>query len=347
MENYNNNDHTEAMNLDQPADAINHLLEAKLKAKTIQFRTVLDTLPDYIFIKDTNGVYIACNKACEAYFGYPEREIVGKTDFDLVNQSTAESFIAKDLQAIELGRSISSEEWLTLKSNGNTILSETIKTPMYDEDGELLGIVGVARDITDRRKLEEKLIETNDHLSTLVSTDTLTGIGNRRAYDTRLQQEWQRCARDKTPLCLIIFDVDYFKQYNDTYGHKAGDNCLVALAQFLQSEDFVRRPSDFLARYGGEEFAIILGNCSAEHAHDLAKDIINRVREELAIPHSLSQLALSPKVLTISAGVGCIVPSHDLSPTLLFTNADKALYEAKKSGRNRTSLAVHETALVR
>lgn len=316
-------------------------LEARLKSKTIQFRTVLDTLPDYVFIKDVNGVYLACNKACEAYFGDKEHNIVGKTDYDLVDREIADSFIAKDNQAMEMGRSVTSEEWLTLKSSGKTILSETTKTPMYDDNGQLIGLVGVARDITERRKLEEKLIETNDHLSTLVSTDTLTGIGNRRAYDSRLEQEWLRSARDQTTLCLVLLDVDYFKQYNDTYGHKAGDNCLATLASFLSNERFIRRPSDFIARYGGEEFALILGNCSPTHALDVANDVIRRVREELAIPHSTSELNITPRVLTISAGVGYITPNQSQSPADLFHLADAALYNAKSAGRNQSVMGAH------
>ena len=130
------------------------------------------------------------------------------------------------------------------------------------------------------------------------------------------------------PLSLIIFDVDFFKRYNDTYGHQAGDDCLKTIASVIQED--IKRASDLPARYGGEEFAVILPNTEISGALAIAESIRNHVRS-LAIPHAKSHI---DGRVTISAGVSCMVPAMGTFPDMLITWADKALYKAKASGRN-------------
>lgn len=185
-------------------------------------------------------------------------------------------------------------------------------------------------------------------LRMLSAMDGLTGIANRRTFDSALAQEWQRSCRSGSPLSLLMLDIDFFKQYNDTYGHLAGDNCLRAVAKQIAVS--VKRPGELVARYGGEEFAVILPDCSYEHAIALA-EIIRSGVFDLGIAHATSTVA--PKV-TVSIGVasmhslcensvrcwrteGCYhsgIPCG-MSQNNLIKVVDDLLYIAKRSGRNR------------
>jgi diguanylate cyclase (GGDEF)-like protein len=161
----------------------------------------------------------------------------------------------------------------------------------------------------------------------LSRTDGLTGIPNRRYLDEYLKREWSRSSRLGSYLTYILIDIDFFKQYNDNYGHLAGDECLKIVAQSLR--DVLSRESDFIARYGGEEFAIVLPDTAN------ATSVANRCRaciERLRIPHAFSEVA---KVVTVSVGVGTLIPRKETAPDSLMNCADRSLYRAKKSGRNR------------
>ncbi len=158
---------------------------------------------------------------------------------------------------------------------------------------------------------------------------SLTKIANRRRFDQGLHSEWKRLARERLPLSLILCDVDFFKAYNDTYGHRAGDFCLQQIAQILREN--VKRPADLVARYGGEEFAVILPNTHLKGAVKVAEDIRNSLHN-LEIEHSNSPVS---NQVTLSLGVASLIPNHYLSEDFLIGEADRALYEAKKSGRDR------------
>ncbi|HEY9602021.1 MAG TPA: diguanylate cyclase [Allocoleopsis sp.] len=177
--------------------------------------------------------------------------------------------------------------------------------------------------------LFEQLEAANRELQRLASVDGLTQVANRRRFDEYLDAEWRRLARDKQPLSLILCDVDYFKIYNDTYGHLAGDFCLQQIASVLCQ--VLKRPADLVARYGGEEFAIILPNTDATGAAIAAQAIREGIRE-LEIPHRASPV--SPYV-TVSIGVASIVPRLEASPSQLIVVADRRLYQAKAEGRDR------------
>ena len=176
------------------------------------------------------------------------------------------------------------------------------------------------------------LKQANRELELLATIDPLTRINNRRRFDETLTSEWARLRREQAPLSLIMCDVDFFKLFNDTYGHQAGDRCLRAVAEALESS--VMRPADLPARYGGEEFAVILPNTPPEGAVRVAEMIRDRICE-LRIKHDRS--SVSPYV-SISAGVSSLVPGPDVSPETLLARADEALYQAKENGRNRVVL---------
>lgn len=159
--------------------------------------------------------------------------------------------------------------------------------------------------------------------------DGLTQIPNRRYFDEYFRQEWLRSLRERQALSLILCDVDFFKPYNDTYGHQAGDDCLIRIAHTLGQT--VRRSGDVVARYGGEEFAIILPNTSTVGATRIAEDIQGAIAA-LQIPHAAS--TVSPYI-TLSLGITSLVPAPDISAETLIQCADQALYQAKRTGRDR------------
>jgi diguanylate cyclase (GGDEF)-like protein len=184
------------------------------------------------------------------------------------------------------------------------------------------------QEIQRRAAAETALQAANQALQDLVYIDALTQISNRRQFDERMVQEWKRLKREQLPLSLILCDVDYFKQYNDTYGHQAGDDCLYNIAQTLANA--VRRPPDLAARYGGEEFVVLLPNTSLEGAKDVAKKIQTHILS-LQLPHQKSAVS---QYVTASFGVTSVIPTESITPEQLLLKADRALYQAKAEGRD-------------
>ncbi len=202
--------------------------------------------------------------------------------------------------------------------------------PCRDPCGDVLGLVEAFTDITARKEAESALQRANEELARLSRTDGLTGLANRRHFDEVLRAEWLRLRREKQHLSLLLTDVDFFKRYNDTYGHQPGDLCLSSVAQAIRRR--VKRPGDVAARYGGEEFAVILPNTHPDGARYVAELIRGEV-ERLDLPHAASSVA---DHVTISIGVASLVPEDACSPDELIRRADEALYRAKEGGRNRT-----------
>jgi diguanylate cyclase (GGDEF)-like protein/PAS domain S-box-containing protein len=184
-------------------------------------------------------------------------------------------------------------------------------------------------------ELYEQLKIANLELEKMAMTDGLTLVANRRFFDKIISQEWNRLRREVGTLSLIICDIDYFKRYNDIYGHLAGDSCLKKVAQVLQEE--VKRSGDLVARYGGEKFAILLPKTDLEGAILVSEMICSKVRS-LQIPHEKSLVA---PYVTISIGVASTIPEPPLMPKTLILRADQALYEAKKNGRDRVFVAAN------
>jgi len=195
---------------------------------------------------------------------------------------------------------------------------------------------------TDRRKAREqellkmtkKLEEANLKLERLSYLDGLTGVANRRYFKDSFNKEWRDGARNNKSLSLIMVDIDFFKAYNDIYGHYSGDDCLKQVAKALS--DKLKRPRDFVARYGGEEFVVVLPDTKINEATKLAEAMRSDV-EALGIKHSGSPVS---KRVTISLGVAVTIPERNLAPEILITEADKALYQAKRGGRNRVKYRI-------
>jgi diguanylate cyclase (GGDEF)-like protein len=201
--------------------------------------------------------------------------------------------------------------------------------------GEQRRFVALLTDITDREIYAQSLRVSNQQLAELSQTDGLTGLANRRHFDRRLQEEWQRSARHGVPLALLMIDVDHFKRYNDHHGHLCGDDCLREVAQALLG--CARRSSDLVARYGGEEFAILMPHATIEEAQAQAQRCIDTMAIA-ALTHGDSPVA---PVVTLSIGVAHVEPGFDatVSPMRLLQQADLALYRAKHAGRSCSVLA--------
>jgi diguanylate cyclase (GGDEF)-like protein len=196
------------------------------------------------------------------------------------------------------------------------------------------GLVGLtvllARQIRRKTQVDRQLVTVNAQLAELAQTDPLTGLLNRRGFDSNLAREWRRCRRAGKPLSLLMLDADHFKQYNDHFGHQAGDGVLRALADCIQAT--IRRPGDIAARYGGEEFSIVLPDTDGASACRIAELIRTRI-EQLGMPHPGAGT-----VVTVSIGVSHSQPGPTGSAEELLAVADAALYESKALGRNRVTV---------
>lgn len=189
--------------------------------------------------------------------------------------------------------------------------------------------VALGRDVTEKRRLVIELEASHRHLERLAAIDELCGIPNRRHFNKCLGFEWNRLAKVGQPLSLVMIDVDYFKRYNDKYGHPAGDTCLRSVAQVLAS--CVTRSTDLVARYGGEEFVLLLPSTPQAGADRVCAKIGEQMRR-MALPHAASDVG---PFVSLSCGIATLVPRRDEAPNLIVELADEALYEAKRQGRAR------------
>jgi diguanylate cyclase (GGDEF)-like protein len=210
-------------------------------------------------------------------------------------------------------------------------------TVLSDQVAGVLHLADVNRRLTrTKRQLQQanqRLREANAVLGRLAVLDDLTRVSNRRGFEQVLNSEWRRAVRGETPLSLLLVDLDFFKPLNDAYGHQRGDDCLGHVAAAMRST--VRRAGDVVGRYGGDEFAVLLPDTAADRAGWLAETIRARV-ERLGLAHAHSPVA---PYLTVSVGVATAFPAAALQPASLIAAADRALYDAKQSGRNRVCVA--------
>jgi len=219
-------------------------------------------------------------------------------------------------------------DYRALTKHGEYIWIRDVVHVLRNADGEVEALIGFMFDISERKKTEEKLLQLQKELEELSFQDGLTRVANRRMFDSIIQVEWTNARRNSQPLSLIMLDIDYFKQYNDHYGHIQGDDCLKQVAEILSSAG--TRANDFFARFGGEEFVLVLPQTDS----DAAKKIAERCRKlifKAQIPHAKSLIG---PVLTISVGVGTVIPGYQGESLDFINTVDQRLYQAKQLGRN-------------
>ncbi|MCF7822333.1 MAG: diguanylate cyclase [Mariprofundaceae bacterium] len=302
------------------------LLESEIK-----FKTLFTNSPDPTWIVDENNVFILCNDAAFKILGYESIEALlsrhpseVSPEFQPDGQSSLNK--ANEMMACARREGIHRFEWEHRRSNGTCFPVEVTLSSIKIKGKNCLYCTW--RDISERKTIEKKLQNLNQKLELLSLHDGLTDIANRRMFDSRQLLEWGRSMREKQPLSLIMIDIDYFKQYNDTYGHLPGDECLIMVAKALS--EVSKRAMDLCARYGGEEFALLLPNTNLMQAINLAEECREKIYQ-LKIPHKSSSVC---DVVTISAGVASITPDKDVPIPSLAKAADEALYLAKHQGRN-------------
>jgi len=281
-----------------------------------QLEIMLDAIPDLLWFKDVNGVFLFCNKAFERLYGAKEADIIGKTDYDFVEYQLADFFRANDLIAMDAKVSVRNEEELCFKNGGYNGLFETIKTPVYDMQGELIGVFGLARDITERRESEVKIQQ-------LEYFDPLTELPNKVQLRLRTEHDLSMMERKHEQLAVLFIDFDHFKNINDTLGHAVGDELLVKVSKRLKQ---LLRPVDTLSRQGGDEFVLVLPSVSVDDAAHMAKRLLQTIEQPIALKeHEL--------IITASIGIA-LYPNDGQDIDTLFKCADAAMYLAKKDGRN-------------
>jgi diguanylate cyclase (GGDEF)-like protein len=254
-------------------------------------------------------------------FGKTVEQLTNQQIFTSTLESVDSTLFDRCIQLIETAEPFQQEifyqnQWVNGWYNLNLI---------KHQNGFLVTIL----DITERKEWEANLNQTNQNLYQQATLDSLTQVYNRRIFDLSLEQEWQRLRREQQPLSLILVDIDYFKGYNDCYGHLAGDRCLNQVAQTIKQ--VIKRPADVVARYGGEEFAVILPNTNLQGAEVVAWQIQQMI-QSLKISHTRSEIS---EWVSVSLGVSCQIPNTFETAESLIRTADQALYCAKDQGRNR------------
>lgn len=300
--------------------------EEALQAGAQRLRAIVENTVKAIIVINQAGIIEEFNPAAERIFGYGAEKVVGANVSLLMPEpyrSEHDGYLQRYLTGgeshiIGVGREVTGR-----RNDGATFPMHLAVGRM--ELGDRVTFVGVLHDITAQKQLEE-------HLRILSLKDGLTGIYNRRAFDESLEKEWRRGRRQHSALSLILLDIDFFKRYNDTYGHQVGDTCLKIVARKVAAS--VHRPGDLVARYGGEEFVVLLPETPLDEAQQVAERIRQAVAQ-LAIPHSSSEVA---PVISISLGVAGMVPDRQHSSEALLQYADRALYGAKSNGRNRVCI---------
>jgi diguanylate cyclase (GGDEF)-like protein/hemerythrin-like metal-binding protein/PAS domain S-box-containing protein len=309
--------------------------ETALRESETKFREMADLLPQIVFETDAEGRLAYVNRQAYPICGYAEDDdVIGVSALDLFVPEDRDRAIAAFARRVD-GLAAGNNEYRIARKDGTIFPALVYATPVT-RGGRVAGLRGIIVDISAQKRAEEEIgrlahqLELErDYAQASASIDALTRVANRRQFDEVLRGDFFRLKRSNEPLSLIMLDIDHFKKYNDEYGHLAGDECLRSIGETLKR--IVARAHDKVARYGGEEFAVIMPETGARGAFVIAERIRKAV-EELSIAHVASPV--SPWV-TVSLGLVTVSPSGLAAPEKVIELADKALYEAKRRGRNR------------
>jgi len=299
------------------------VVNKRLQDRLFEKENVLKILDENVLmsVTDKNGIIIDASSIFCGLIGYTKEELLGNTHNILRHEDTPDEFYQEMWKEINKGKVFKSEI-KNRKKNQEVYWSDLTITPVLNQEGEIENFLAIREDITNKKKLEQLAIK-----------DETTDIYNRRYFNRIIEKENRRLTREKTNLSLAIIDVDYFKNYNDTYGHPKGDETLVAIANVLKLKS--SRASDYAFRLGGEEFGLVFTSNSVEESLEFLESIIEEI-ESLKIPHENS---LCSEYVTISAGLIIVNSEKLLDSKDMYRLADKALYEAKENGRNQVVLS--------
>lgn len=311
------------------AEAGNKQLRAEIDC--MELEQIFLAVSDAMWAVQDDGTIIRANEAMLNLLDKPKEEVVGRKCRDLIDYGLCRNKSCP----LEVCDSPAKKEFdVELSTGQNTSDHYIISVAPLTTIIGTTAIVSQFKNITARKKIERQLEELNRALSEMARIDGLTGIPNRRYFDEFFEKEWKRLARVKNrPFSMILADIDFFKNYNDNYGHQQGDDCLIQVGKALK--EIILRPCDIAARYGGEEFALLLPETDIEGAETVGE----RARQailNLRIKHEFSNIASQ---ITMSFGGAMLVPTQDNSPADLVVVADKMLYKAKETGRNKLILA--------
>jgi diguanylate cyclase (GGDEF)-like protein/PAS domain S-box-containing protein len=298
--------------------------ERALREREAHYRLLANNIADIIILIDARSLLRYVSRSAEPVLGLRPKDILGKSCFDLVHPDDRES-VKSATTRLNGVDSVSTVVFRHYRGDGTLAWVESkFKLASEPSDPARTEFLCVIRDVTERKRMEDELTQLNRRLTQLAATDGLTSLTNRRAFDGFLRREYETCEE----IAVLLFDIDNFKGYNDTYGHQAGDRCLQAVAKAIG--DATANTSGLSARYGGEEFAVVLPSTTEDVALKVAESIRLTVRA-LGIPNTAS----SRGYITISAGVAARNRAT-LDEAALVGEADTALYEAKRLGRNRS-----------
>ena len=298
--------------------------ERALREREAHYRLLANNIADIIILIDARSLLRYVSHSVEPVLGLRAKDLIGKSCFELVHPEDRES-VKQATTRLRGVDSVSTVVFRHYRADGTLAWVESkFKLATEPSNPARTEFLCVIRDVSERKRMEDELTQLNRRLTQLAATDGLTGLTNRRTFDGFLRREYEACEE----IAVLLFDIDNFKGYNDTYGHQAGDRCLQAVAKAIG--DTTANTSGLSARYGGEEFAVVLPNTTEDAALKVAESIRLTVRA-LGIPNTAS----SRGYITISAGVAARNRST-LDEAALVGEADTALYEAKRLGRNRS-----------
>ena len=301
-----------------PATGARPDLEETLRLERSLLRTIIESLPAHIYAKDRDSRFIACNERVAQCMGTTPLEAVGKTDFDFYPREMAAGFFADEQAVIRSGQPmIEREERVVDQTTGIERYFATSKVPFRDDAGNIIGIIGIGRDITERKRTDERIRYLATH-------DSLTELPNRATFNEALTAAIADARARHGRFAILFLDLDHFKQVNDSLGHEAGDSLLRQTATRLRA---CARSGDLVARLGGDEFVLL---CKDPGSLDDIEVLASRVLRAAIRP-----VMLLGQERCVSASVGvAIYPDDGDTERILMKSADTAMYAAKQEGRN-------------